>query len=44
MDSVLSIVNKVVDMTQAFTPTEWATVSVLTVVFGYMCLRGMNIR
>ena len=44
MDAVLNILNQFLHMTQTFGPNEWAIVSLATVVIGYMCLKGMNIR
>ena len=44
VEAVFNVFEKVVQMTQTFGPHEWAVVSVLTVVLGYMCLKGMNIR
>ena len=44
MDSVTNIFNEVFDMASRFGPHEWGIISVITIVVGYMCLRGMSIR
>lgn len=44
MDAVFNVFDKVFDVARCFGPAEWAVVSLVTVVIGFMCLRGMNIR
>ena len=44
MDAFFNVVDKVFDVARSFGPHEWAVVSIMTLIFGYMCLRGMNIR
>lgn len=44
MDAVYDILDKLFDVARTFGPHEWALVSVVTLMIGYMCLRGMNIR
>ncbi len=44
MDAVFRVADRLFDAVSAFGPHEWAVVSILTVVVGYMCLKGMNIR
>ncbi len=44
MDGFYSIVNKIFDMAATFGPHEWGAISVVTILVGYMCLRGMSIR
>ncbi len=44
MQAFFDIINKVFDMAATFGPHEWGAISVVTIVVGYMCLRGMSIR
>jgi hypothetical protein len=44
VETLTSMLNKFMSMAMTFGPQEWAVLSLITVVIGYMCLRGMNIR
>ena len=44
MDAVSNIINKFLTTAETFGPHEWAVLSLITVVLGYMCLKGMSIR
>ena len=44
MDAIIKIMDKVFGLAHNFGPQEWGVITVITVVFGYLCLRGINIR
>ncbi len=44
MDTITNMLNKFIAMAQTFGPHEWAVLSLVTLVIGYISLKGMNIR
>ena len=44
VEAVTNILNKFLSVAETFGPHEWGVISVVTIVIGYMCLKGMNIR
>ncbi|MGI9519496.1 MAG: hypothetical protein ACR2NP_20765 [Pirellulaceae bacterium] len=44
MDAVNNVLNKMFQVAHTFGPSEWAVISLVTVVIGYMCLKTMKIR
>lgn len=44
MDSIFRTMDRVFSLAHNFGPQEWGIIVAITVVFGYLCLRGMNIR
>jgi hypothetical protein len=44
MDALFNVVEQIFDMARTFGPQEWAIISIMSLILGYMCLRGMSIR
>jgi hypothetical protein len=44
MESVFRVLDRALDTCRTFGPAEWAVISIIAVVVGYMLLRGTVIR
>lgn len=44
MDAILKAMDNLFGVVQDFGLQEWGIIAAITCAFGYLCLRGMNIR